>query len=189
MALAAQTLTPDDIERIASAIDRPIVLVGLMGSGKSTIGRRLAALLDRPFCDADDEIEIAAGMKVADIFETFGEPSFRDGERRVIARIMDEARGVVATGGGAFCDATTRALILQRGLAVWLDCAVPVLVERTARRDTRPLLKGGEAGAILERLYRERLPFYAEAPIRVRTSDGPHHRSAMQIIEAIDKWQ
>ena len=121
---------------------RPIVLVGLMGVGKSTIGRRLAIRLDVPFIDADTEIETAAGMSIPEIFARFGEPYFRNGERRVIQRLIDGRAKVIATGGGAFVNDETRALILEHALAIWLDADIDVLVDRVARRDNRPLLKG-----------------------------------------------
>ncbi|QIQ86284.1 shikimate kinase [Erythrobacter sp.] len=175
------------IARLAARIDRPIVLVGLMGVGKSTVGRRLAAMLQRSFVDADEAIEEAAQRSVAEIFEEFGESYFRDGERRVIARLIDEAAGVIATGGGAFVDPETRALILERAIAVWIDCDIDTLVERTSRRNTRPLLKSGDPKEILTRLSRERRDFYAEAPIRVESVNGPHTDTARAIIEAIEE--
>jgi len=156
--------------------------------GKSTVGRKLAALLNRDFVDADDAISKAAQLSIPEIFEQFGEPYFRDGERRVIARLIEEGHGVIATGGGAFVDPSTRALILERAVAVWIDCDVATLVERTARRDTRPLLRGGDPHEILTRLAAERAPFYAEAPIRVVSENGPHADTARAIIEAIDQW-
>ncbi|MEL7518492.1 MAG: shikimate kinase, partial [Pseudomonadota bacterium] len=115
---------------ILARVDRPVVLVGLMGAGKSTVGRRLAAIMQRDFIDADDAIEDAAQRKIAEIFEEFGESYFRDGERRVIGRLMEENYGVIATGGGAFVDSETRALILEKGIAVWIDCDLETLVER-----------------------------------------------------------
>jgi shikimate kinase len=184
----AHALTEQDIPAIAARITRPVVLVGLMGAGKSTVGRKLAAMLGRDFVDADDAIAAAAGRSIPEIFETFGEAYFRDGERRVIARLMDEAHGVIATGGGAFVDPATRALILERGIAVWIDCAVETLVERTAKRSNRPLLQNADPREVLTRLARERAPFYAEAPIRVISETGPHTETARAIIEAIDEW-
>lgn len=178
----------DLIAGVARRLDRPVVLVGLMGAGKSTVGRKLAALLRTDFVDADEEIERAAAMSIAEIFERFGEPHFRDGERRVIARLIAEGHGVIATGGGAFVNAETRALVLARAIAVWIDCDVPTLVERTARRNTRPLLKNADPGEILTRLHSERSPFYAEAPIRVSSAAGPHRDTAIEIIEALDRW-
>ncbi|ABC63086.1 shikimate kinase [Erythrobacter litoralis] len=176
------------IAAMAHRVTRPVVLVGLMGVGKSTVGRRLAKLMQRDFIDADDEIEEAAQMSISEIFSAFGEDYFRDGERRVIARLMGEGHGVIATGGGAFVNAETRALILDQGIAVWIDCDIPTLVERTGRRDTRPLLRQGDPEEILARLHREREKFYSQAPIRVSSGDGPHLRTATQILEAIDRW-
>ena len=184
----AHASTDQDIPAIAARITRPVVLVGLMGAGKSTVGRRLAAMLGRDFVDADDAIAAAAGRSIPEIFETFGEAYFRDGERRVIARLMDEAHGVIATGGGAFVDPATRALILERGIAVWIDCPVETLVERTAKRANRPLLQNANPRQVLTRLAHERAPFYAEAPIRVLSENGPHAETARAILEAIDQW-
>lgn len=178
----------DAIAAVARRIDRPVVLVGLMGAGKSTVGRKLAALMGAGFVDADAEIEAAAAMSVAEIFERFGEGYFRDGERRVIARLIEERHGVIATGGGAFVNPDTRALLLAQAIVVWLDCAVETLVQRTARRGTRPLLKKGDPSEILARLHAERAPLYAEAQIRVSSMNGPHADTAMEIIEAIDRW-
>lgn len=177
-----------EIAALTRRLTRPVVLVGLMGAGKSTVGRRLAKLLGTGFADADEEIERAAQRSVGEIFDGFGEPYFRDGERRVIARLIEEGHGVIATGGGAFADPETRALILRRGIAVWLDCDVETLVERTARRDTRPLLRKGDPHAILTRLREERERAYAEAPIRVAAENAPHHRTALRIVQAIDAW-
>lgn len=169
----------------AERITRPIVLVGLMGAGKSTVGRRVASMLGRSFIDADDAIEDAADRSIPEIFEEFGEAYFRDGERRVIARLIEENHGVIATGGGAFVDSETRALILERGIAVWIDCDIETLVERTSRRDHRPLLKTGDPHEILTRLLAEREPFYAQAHIRVASESGPHGDTARAIIAAI----
>lgn len=181
------------IAAIAARIDRPIVLVGLMGVGKSTVGRRLASLLGAEFQDADDAIEDAAQLSVAEIFEQFGEPYFRSGERRVIARLMDDSAdhpggSIIATGGGAFCDDETRALILAKAIAVWIDCDIDTLVQRTGRRNNRPLLQKGDPHEILTRLYQERKGFYGQAPIRINSQNGPHHDTVLAIIEAIDQW-
>lgn len=190
--MSAASLSPDhqpaDLAGLAARITRPVVLVGLMGVGKSTVGRKLAGLLKRDFVDADEAIVEAAQLSIAEIFAQFGEPYFRDGERRVIARLIEEGHGVIATGGGAFVDPATRALILERGIAVWIDADVDTLVERTARRNTRPLLRNGNPREILTRLAAERAPFYAEAPIRVRSDNGPHADTARAILEAIDQW-
>ena len=170
---------------LRAAAARPVTLVGLMGVGKTTIGRRLAARLDLPFVDADAEIEVASGMAVAEIFERFGEAHFRDGERRVIARLIDGAPKVIATGGGAFIDAQTRSLILARTLAVWLDADVATLVERVKRRETRPLLKGKDPGEVLRALAAVRNPIYAEAPIHVGSKRGPHVETVDTIVAAL----
>jgi shikimate kinase len=164
---------------------KPIVLVGLMGVGKSTVGRRLATRLGVPFVDADHEIEAAAGMTITDIFDRFGEPYFRDGERRVIARLIDGSPKVIATGGGAFINDETRALILAQALAVWLEAAPAVLADRVARRDTRPLLRGKNPEAVLTALAAVRNPFYALAPIRVESVAAPHDATVNAILKAI----
>ncbi len=157
------------------SIRRPsIVLVGLMGAGKTSVGRRLAPQLGLPFTDADDEIERAAGLSIADIFDLYGETAFRDGERRVIARLLDGGPMVLATGGGAFMDPRTRARIRERALSVWLRADLDTLVRRTGRRSDRPLLQGGDVRAKLAKLVSERYPVYAEADIVVdTTSEAP----------------
>lgn len=172
-------------DRLVLAAQRPITLVGLMGSGKSSVGKRLAARLGLSFVDADAEIEIACGMTIAEIFERFGEAHFRDGERRVIARLVDGAPKVVATGGGAFMQPDTRALILARSVAVWLDADIETLVERVGKRDTRPLLAGRDAGEVLRALAAERGPIYAQAPVRVLSGNGPHAQVVEAVIDAL----
>lgn len=176
------------VAAVAARIDRPVVLVGLMGTGKSTVGKKLAELLDKSFVDADDAIVEAAQMSISDIFDQFGEAHFRDGERRVLARLIEERHGVIATGGGAFINDETRALILSEAIAVWIDCDIETLVERTARKDDRPLLRNGDPAAILSRLHAEREPFYRQAQIHVSSENGPHVQTALTIIEAIDRW-
>jgi shikimate kinase len=164
-------------------LTRPIVLVGLMGSGKSTIGKRLAHRLAVPFVDADDEIERAAGLSIAEIFAKLGEPVFRDGERRVLARLITDTPQVIATGGGAFINDETRQLILARSDAVWLDAPIDVLVERTARRNTRPLLQTGDPREILLELLDVRGPLYAQAPMHVASGRQSHDRMVDFIID------
>lgn len=181
-------ITAERIAALARRLDRPVALVGLMGAGKSTVGQRLAGLLGKDFIDSDAAIEEAAQRSVGEIFADFGEPYFRDGERRVIARLIEEGHGVIATGGGAFANPQTRALILDRAIAVWLDCEIATLVARTKRRNTRPLLRNGDPEEILARLHAERAPAYAEAPIRVETGELPHHQTAVKIVEAIEQW-
>ena len=162
-------------------VDRSIVFVGLMGAGKSAIGRRLASRLGMPFVDADTEIERAAGCSISDIFEMHGEAAFRDGERRVIARLLARPPHVLATGGGAFMDPETRAAIRAAGISIWLRADLELLVSRVSRRSNRPLLAGGDARAILEGLIAERHPVYAEADIIVESMDGPHEQTVQTV--------
>lgn len=166
----------------ALTIRRPIVLIGLMGVGKSTVGRRLAARLGLPFVDSDEEIEGVSGYTIAEMFTRFGEESFRDGERRVVKRLIAGGPKVVATGGGVFINPETRAIILERATAVWLDAAIEVVAERATRRNTRPLLAGQDAAAVLARLAAERRPIYAQAHLHVRTEALPHARAVDAII-------
>ena len=173
----------------ATIRDRSIVLVGLMGSGKSTIGRRLAQRLGMRFADADDEIERAADMTISDIFARFGEAHFRDGERRVIARLLAEKPMVLATGGGAFINEETRALILQDSLCIWLDADIATLVERVGRRSHRPLLRNRDPGEVLRELAAVRNPIYAEAHLRVSSASTPHDHTVRAILEALSKWK
>lgn len=164
---------------------RSIVLVGLMGVGKSTVGRRLARRLGLPFADSDEEIERAADHEIKEIFDRFGEASFRDGERRVLRRLIEGERKVIATGGGAFMDSETRALILDRCVAIWLEAEVETLAERVARRGNRPLLAGKDPLLLLRELARVRNPVYAEAHLRVRSEAGPHERTVGRIVQAL----
>ncbi|HKR15961.1 shikimate kinase [Rhizorhapis sp.] len=171
------------------AIKGPIVLIGMMGVGKSTVGRRLAARLGLPFVDADEEIEQAAGMSIADIFERFGEAHFRDGERRVIARLMDGEPKIIATGGGAFMQAETRQQILDHAIAIWLDADIDVLVDRVSRREGRPLLAGKDPRAVLIELAEKRNPVYALAPIHIKSMAAPHEATVEKIMKALEEWQ
>ncbi|MBT3787909.1 MAG: shikimate kinase [Alphaproteobacteria bacterium] len=155
-------------------LDRSLVLVGLMGAGKSTIGRRLAARLGLPFVDADNEIEAAAGCSIQEIFDEHGEDYFRDGERRVIERLLNGPVCVLATGGGAFMNETTRALIKEKGYSLWLRADLEILVQRTSRRSHRPLLNNGNPREILQNLMDQRYPVYETADISVETDDSPH---------------
>ncbi|MGL6042808.1 MAG: shikimate kinase [Sandaracinobacteroides sp.] len=171
---------------------RPIVLVGLMGSGKTTVGKRLAARMGRPFTDADAEIETAAQMSISEIFSRFGEPHFRDGERRVIARLMEGGRGkdrscVIATGGGAFVDPETRALILAEGTAVWLDASIDTLVNRVSKRNHRPLLVGRDPRQLLGELAVAREPCYRQAQIHVVSANGPHEDTVNAILDELGR--
>ncbi len=165
--------------------DRSIVRVGLKGVGQSTVGRRRARRLGLAFVDSDAEIEMAAGCTVADIFERFGEPSFRDGERRVLMRLIDGPPKVIATGGGAFVTAATRALILERCVAVWLDADPETLAERVGRRNHRPLVRGKDPLPVLRSLAQARNPLYAEAHLRIPSQTAPHERTVERIIAAL----
>lgn len=171
--------------RTSSALRRTLVLVGLMGAGKSTIGRRLAARLGLPFVDADNEIEAAAGCSVADIFELHGEEAFRDGERRVIERLLEPPVKILATGGGAFMNDETRALIKAGARSLWLCADLDVLHRRTSRRTNRPLLLKGNPREVLAGLMAERHPVYAQADITVETDDSPHAVVVDRILRAL----
>jgi len=164
---------------------RTIVLVGLMGAGKSKIGRRLAARLNLPFFDSDHEIEMAAGESIEEIFANRGERVFRDGERRVIARLLAQPVHVLATGGGAFMDEMTRAVIERRGVSLWLRADLDVLVSRVSRRSDRPLLKVGDARMILGELIEQRYPVYAEANVMIESGEGPPESTVARAIAAL----
>ena len=168
---------------------RTITLVGLMGSGKSSVGKRLAQALDLPFRDADDEVETAAGRSIPEIFEQLGEPAFRDGERRVIARLLEGPPIVLATGGGAFMNSETREIIKARSVSVWLKADLPILAKRVARKDNRPLLTGKDPLAVLTEQAAVRYPAYAQADITVETGDTPHQVSVDQVVRALANWQ
>ncbi len=164
---------------------RTIVLVGMMGSGKSSVGRKLAAKLALPFADADTEIENAAGCSVEEIFDRFGEAEFRKGERRVIARLLEQSPHVLATGGGAFMDADTRALIQLRGISVWIRADLDLLVARTSRKNNRPLLKQGDPTEKLKALLAEREPVYALADLTVQTDERPTEETVERLLQAL----
>jgi len=164
---------------------RTIVLVGLMGAGKSCVGRRLATRIGRPFIDADAEIEAAAGCSINDIFERLGEPAFREGERRVMSRLLDGPLAVIAAGGGAFAEADTRTLIAAKALSFWLRAELDVLVRRTAGRAHRPLLNAGDPRMVLQRLIDKRHPLYAQADIVVDTGDQPAEATVERVLDAL----
>lgn len=172
---------------LAKRLDRPVVLVGLMGVGKSTVGRRLAKRLGVPFIDSDSAIEDAAGYTPAEIFERFGEQDFRDGERRLVARLIDGEVRVIATGGGAYVDPRTRELLNDRAITIWLDAPVDILADRTSRRDTRAQLRQGDPKATLERLSNERRTSYQQAHIHVKSGDGAHREVVDAIVDALEK--
>lgn len=167
---------------------RSIVLVGLMGAGKSTVGRRLAQRLGLPFLDADHEIEAAAGMTIPDIFSIYGEAYFRDGERRVIGRLLQEGPLVLATGGGAFMNEETRTRITEAGISVWLRADLDVLMRRVRKRSNRPLLQNTDPEGTMRRLMDIRYPVYATADLTVDSDEVPHDRVVNELLEALDQW-
>ncbi len=164
-----------------------MVLIGLMGAGKTAIGRRLATRLGLDFVDADTEIESAAGKSISDIFTDHGEEYFRDGERRVIARLLGEGPQVLATGGGAYMNDETRNTIAESGVSVWLKADLKVLLERVVRRDHRPLLKTDDPKVVMKRLMDERYPVYSSSDITVKSRDVPHEVIVSEIISALDR--
>jgi len=173
------------MDRYAPLRRRTIALVGLMGVGKSSVGRRLANALNLPFRDADSEVEAAAGRSVADIFTDLGEEAFREGERRVISRLLDQEPHVLATGGGAFMNDQTRELIKSKAVSVWLKADLDVLARRVSRKDTRPLLAGKDPLKVLQAQAEARYPIYAQADIVVETGDAAHHVTVEQVIDAL----
>jgi len=166
-------------------LHKNVALVGMMGAGKTSLGRRLAARLEVPFRDADHEIEAAASLTVSEIFEKFGEPYFRDGERRVIARLLNEPAHVLATGGGAYMDLATRTAMKQNAFTIWLKAPVAFLVSRVRKRDTRPLLRNGDLKETIEKLLAVREPVYAEADMTLEYGDETHSEALDGIIEAL----
>jgi shikimate kinase len=167
-------------------LDRPVVLVGMMGVGKSTVGRMLASELHVDFADTDDEIERAADLSISEIFERFGEEYFRDGERRVIARLIDGGPKVIATGGGAFIHEATRALIMEKCHSVWIDADLDVLITRVSRRNHRPLLVGKDPRIVMTELFAKRGPIYALADVKVCSDAAPHNKTVDQIMKALE---
>lgn len=167
---------------------RTIALVGLMGAGKSTVGRRLASKLGREFYDSDIEIEKAAGLSIADIFSIHGEAEFRRGERKVLARLLDGKPHVLATGGGAYLDPETRAVLREKAITVWLNADLETIWKRVSRRDTRPLLRAPDPKGVLTKLFQEREPIYSQADLSVTSVDGPHGETVKAIIIALEGW-
>jgi shikimate kinase len=176
------------MDRFAPLRHRTIALVGLMGVGKSSVGRRLANALELPFRDADTEVEAAAGRAIPDIFADLGEPAFREGERRVIARLLDQPPHVLATGGGAFMNPDTRGLIKAKAVSVWLKTDLEVLARRVSRKDSRPLLKGKDPLTVLQEQAKLRYPTYAEADVVLETGDAAHHVTVDQLIRALSDY-
>ncbi|WP_081929157.1 shikimate kinase [Microvirga sp. BSC39] len=167
---------------------RSLVLVGLMGAGKSTVGRRLAQALKLPFRDADHEIEAAAGMTIPEIFAVHGEEHFRDGERRVIARLLQEGPIVLATGGGAFMNEETRGRIAEQGISIWLKADLDVLMRRVRKRSTRPLLQNPDPEGTMRRLMDLRYPVYATADVTIDSHEAPHDKVVAELIKALRHW-
>ena len=184
----ASVSTSPEAEITAALGTRSIVLVGMMGAGKSTIGRRLSARLRLPFLDADTEIEAAAGMSIPDIFENHGEPHFRDGEARVIARLLDSGPGVLATGGGAFLREETRNRIRSQAVSIWLKADADIIMRRVKRRADRPLLQTADPTATVGRLLSEREPFYRHADLTIWSRDVPHEKIVDECIDALHAW-
>lgn len=180
--------SPFQAMNLGKRLDRPVVLVGLMGVGKSTVGRRLARRLGLSFVDSDAEIEDASGLSAAEVFERYGEHDFRDGERRLVARLIEGAVRVIATGGGAYIDPRTRQLLNERAITVWLDAPVEILTERTSRRDTRAQLRNGDPKTTLERLANERRQSYEQAHIHVKSGAGAHKDVVDAIVQALDDY-
>jgi shikimate kinase len=177
--------SPSEATLVAALGRRSIVLIGMMGAGKSSIGRRLAARLGIPFVDADAEIEAAAGMTIEDIFANYGEASFRSGETRVIARLLDAGPQVLATGGGAFMNPETRDIIRRNAVSIWLRADFDVLFRRVKRRNDRPLLKTADPAETLRQLMAERDPIYAQADASVHSREVPHETIVEEILAAL----
>ncbi|HET9904888.1 MAG TPA: shikimate kinase [Xanthobacteraceae bacterium] len=189
----SQAISPGERDPTAAAVvaalgRRSIALVGMMGAGKSSVGRRLAIRLNLPFVDADTEIEAAAGMTIPEIFAAHGEGAFRSGEARVIARLLDAGPQVLATGGGAFMNADTRAAIREKAVSVWLKADLDVLMRRVKRRSDRPLLKTADPAATLKALMAEREPVYAEADLIVASRDAPHALVVEDIVAGLQQF-
>ncbi|MCF6292053.1 MAG: shikimate kinase [Robiginitomaculum sp.] len=182
-------MKPDITDKANEKQSQLIVLVGLMGVGKSTIGRRLAIALGLNFVDADDEIEKSAGRSISDIFDDFGEKAFRDGEKKVILRLLGGSPLVLATGGGAFLNPDIRAAIAAKGVSVWLRSSLQELVRRTDRRNTRPLLANGDSKEILAELIKQRHPIYAKADLAIDSDQGEHSETVTAIIQALRNYK
>jgi shikimate kinase len=169
--------------------NNPIVLVGLMGAGKSSIGRRLAEKIELPFVDADHEIELAADKSIAEIFKDHGEAYFREGERRVISRLIENGAQILATGGGAFINQETRNSIAGRGVSLWLKADLPLLMKRVMKRNDRPLLQNEEPAAVMQKLMDQRYPIYATADVTIESKDVQHTQMVNEVIKGLARWQ
>ncbi len=179
--------TPADapLDADSALRSRTLVLVGMMGAGKSSVGKRLAQALELPFKDADEEIERAAGLSIPDIFALRGEAEFREGERRVIARLLDDPPHVLATGGGAFVNPETRALVKQKAVSIWLKADAEVLARRVGRKDNRPLLRDNDPRQVLTELLAAREPAYSQADLIIESKDGPHQHTVDAVLAAL----
>ena len=184
----ARTGPTPEADIVAALGKRLIVLVGMMGAGKSTIGRRLAARLNVPFMDADNEIELAHRMPIPDIFEAYGEPYFRDGEARVIARLLESGPAVLATGGGAFMREETRRRISDKGVSIWLKADVDIIMRRVRRRADRPLLQTADPEATVTRLISEREPVYQFANLTIASREVPHDKIVDECVDALHSY-
>ena len=182
----SSTLKTDRNE--ATWANRTVALVGLMGAGKSTVGRRLASKLGRPFVDSDDEIEKAAGLSVSDIFALHGEDEFRRVEYQVLKRLLSGPPQVLATGGGAYLNTDTRAMMREHAVTIWLNADLETLWKRVSRRNHRPLLRRPDAKQVLSSLFEERRPIYELADLTVPSVDGPHSKTVVSIIKALETW-
>ena len=181
------SIAADQIDRVLARLgSRCIVLVGMMGAGKTSIGRRLAHVMHLPFVDADQEIEKAANLSVAEIFQQYGEPHFREGERRVVARLLSNGPAVLATGGGAFMSEETRRACRAHGVTIWLKAGVSVLLERVRKKANRPLLNDRDPEGVMRRLLAEREPIYSLADLTIASRDGPHQALVAEIVDALD---
>lgn len=184
-----KTATASEIEDTKSALGkRAIVLVGLMGAGKTSVGRRLAEKMDLPFVDADHEIEVAAGKTIAEIFSDDGEDYFREGERRVIARLLENGCQVLATGGGAYMNQETRDSIKLHAVSIWLKADLDILLKRVTKRSDRPLLRNEDPADVLKRLIEVRYPVYAQADVTVESRDVQHGQMVNDVIQALAAW-
>ena len=189
MPTGSQTIDEQDVDRIHARLrGRNIVLIGMMGAGKTSVGRRLATGLNLPFIDADAEIEQAANLTIAEIFNTYGEDHFRDGEHKVIARLLGNGPRVIATGGGAFMNKDTRAEIGRHAITIWLKAAVPLLMERVQRKANRPLLSEADPEAVMKRLLAVRAPVYATADITIASRDAPHSTIVGDALKALENF-
>ncbi|MBB98566.1 MAG: shikimate kinase [Rhodobacteraceae bacterium] len=189
MSAMQKLVEADRARRLVAALDgRPLVLVGIMGCGKSSVGRRLAHALGLPFVDADTEIEAAANLTIAEIFAQHGEPYFRAGEQRVISRLLKNGAQVLATGGGAFMNAETRSEIAASGLSVWLKADLPVVMSRVRRKPTRPLLNDPDPEGVMRRLMDERYPVYAQSDVTVWSRDVPHETVVLDVVSALETY-